>query len=104
MENSGRLMYIDFSLNDRSYRLLNIYVPNVETDRQQFIKDIVKHIKPGKHLLVGGDFNCTLYNNDRRECGQSRQEKGRRELFDIMNRFDLIDIQKKRYPEKTIYT
>ncbi len=105
IHSNGRIMSVDVSIADNKFHIVNVYVPNKETDRELFLRDeLPKYLEAENHMLiVGGDFNCTLNVKDRRNC-KTRTEKGRKEILDIMNAYSLEDIYRTRHPTEHAYT
>lgn len=68
-DNEGRQILINISWNDSIFTLVCLYAPNDEKERVEFFKNstnwILKHSKNTDQIIVAGDFNCCLNDNDR---------------------------------------
>ncbi len=62
VEVSGRLLGIDFVLNNETFRVINIYAPNVSTERKTFFCSLPKFFTQRFYLL--GDFNSVTSRQD----------------------------------------
>ena len=101
----GRYIYFEIKLDEEKYKFINIYAPNDPNDRVLFFDKLNSWVKTNdiKHL-VGGDYNCTLNNVlDRLNCN-TEYDKGRDELKDMMNKKFLLDIFRKRNPDKKCFS
>ena len=85
-DDNGRI--ISFSCNPENgetYRLSNIYAPNIGKDRKLFYTSLLQHLETynGLSHIIGGDFNVTLNCKlDRKRSGEittDRLEAGHQE-------------------------
>ena len=53
----GRLLKLDIDVGDCKFRLLNIYCPNNEKDRVDFLDNLYVHLSTSRKIVLGGDFN-----------------------------------------------
>ena len=62
-DNDGNFIVVDFSTQNISFRLINIYAPNVDTPK--FFENIRNLVEENEqdYILVGGDFNLVLNPN-----------------------------------------
>ncbi len=51
----GRILVVEFIYREMDFRLINIYVPNIELDRREVLEEL-KGLVVGKCIIVG-DFN-----------------------------------------------
>ena len=102
---NGRILWVDLTIGETKLRVINIYAPNREVDREAFFKtQLVQAMDvDDRGVIIGGDFNCTLHPRDRRDC-VNRIEKGRKDLLNIMQTYDLEDVYRKRHPTECAYT
>ncbi len=102
---NGRIIGVDLHIGEKKFYIVNVYAPNKESDREVFFREDLKTCLnvTDRELILGGDFNCTLKDIDRRNCS-GRNEKGRKELFDLLHMYDLEDIYRKRFPVDCRYT
>ena len=67
-DKDGRYIIVDIFLNQIRILLVNIYVPNDQTQQVLFLKRLQQHLEPfaDEHIVVGGDFNCALTGKDKK--------------------------------------
>ena len=58
----GRLLGIDFVLNNETYHVINIYAPNVSAERKIFFTSLPQYFTQRLYLL--GDFNSVTSHQD----------------------------------------
>ena len=66
--NTGRIVLITILLNSMKLSLFNIYAPNNQTDQSEFLQELDNCIMDKSELsslIVGGDWNCALTNEDK---------------------------------------
>ncbi len=107
-DKTGRAISCNIKMGEQIIRVTNVYCPNKELERKIFIeKEIVKNMENGQNIIVG-DFNCTM--NDRDRCHNqgnnvnTQCEHGRRELSQLMVTNGLIDVYRRRFPHKKVFT
>ena len=101
---NGRIISVDGNILDEKLRIINVYTPNIEQERKEFIKtEIELHATDSGGNVIVGDFNCTLNNIDR-VGSTARFEYGREELVDLMRRLNLTDAFRERFPNKLEFT
>ena len=103
---NGRSVKLILHINDRKYRLINIYAPNHEAERVNFFINLQYLIDDEieAETIVGGDFNCTMNSvNDRCNCSD-KNDVGQIDLYHLSNAFDLEDIWRRRYPNERQFT
>ena len=67
IDENGRYIICNVTINDIDYSLICIYAPNENKRRNAFLRHI-KVLTEGKgkgHLVMGGDWNDTQFENDR---------------------------------------
>ena len=79
---SDRVISVDLKLKTKHLRLISVYVPHAGYSWDEFddcMTDtgrlVMEAVDQNKHILIGGDFNLTLYHGDRGRymqdfCGQ----------------------------------
>ena len=68
-DKDGRMILINVEIDDNILTLVNLYAPNFEKDRNIFFKkvnDVISKYTLGI-LIIGGDMNETLNNQDRKK-------------------------------------
>jgi len=95
----GRLMFVDFIYNNSSYRLVNIYAPNNETERKTFFQELIPFLVCNRSIICAGDFNCIVQSKyDKIGGNENRGFVGSDILCNIMSDFKLLDVYRYLYP------
>ncbi|ESO95983.1 hypothetical protein LOTGIDRAFT_144293, partial [Lottia gigantea] len=93
-----------------TYILVNTYSPIPDKDQflyYQNLNNVIKTILDDHNypILIGGDFNNVLNKEDDRLSGNYRiKKKGFKEIFNIINTYQLIDIYRFNMPMSKKYT
>ncbi len=98
----GRILVVEFRYREIDFRLINIYVPNIELDRREILEEL-KGLVDGKCIIVG-DFNIKCSRLDVGKGVQFRWEKSRGMLIEIMREKGLMDVWRYENPEKREFT
>jgi len=105
--NSGRIVLITVNINGQKVSFCNIYAPNNPSEQLEFIQElnncIIDKSKLTNHI-VEGDWNCTLTKKDKKGGTLWKPTQFRHLLLMTMEIFDLIDIQRARYPNLNTYS
>lgn len=102
----GRLHILKFQIKDITFSLLNIYAPNVDTDRNLFFDNIIDVLGTydyGDRIILGGDFNVVLEKDDKFQ-GSDRACKSQEKLKSLIKSFELLDIWRDRNRKIKRYT
>jgi len=87
--------------------LCNLYAPNNVSEQLQFIQELnsflIDKAEPTA-LIVGGDWNCTLSRKDKKGGARWKPTSFRNAVLIKMDVFDLIDIQREKYPNVNKYS
>ena len=111
MDNEGRYVFIKGQVQGERMILGNIYSPTRDKEQVQcdFFLELDRVLstlaEDGYKILMGGDFNVLM--NMALDYFGSRivtKTKSRDVLMGIMDKFDLIDIWRKRNPNKKQFT
>ena len=105
--NSGKIVLITVSINGQKVSFCNIYAPNSPSEQLEFIQELNNCIIDKSeltNLIVGGDWNCTLTKKDKKGGTPWKPTQFRHLLLMTMEIFDLIDIQRARYPNLNTYS
>ena len=104
-DNDGRIILANIRLGKNDYSLVNIYSPNEVGKRITFLHQVQSFIKTNsisaKHLILGGDFNCVEYADDK---VSGILDKSSASLKNLKSDLNLIDIWKHFNPGKREYT
>ena len=101
---NGRYISFKIKYGEACYQIVHIYAPVDEYERVKFINEISSSIiddqDENTEIIIGGDYNCTMNNElDRYNCTTLR-DIGQIDLKLLMERYDLEDIWRRRYPDK----
>jgi exonuclease III len=110
----GRYLLVDCSLGynvsitKNQYRLLNVYLPNIASQREAFLKSIQCFINSPLHLVIGGDFNFVEDINLDKINGSNQRDHvdngSRRTINKIKNDGDLVDVFRTMHPTLSEFT
>ena len=94
----GRLISVNILINDEIYQFVNVYMPNNQVERKNFIKSMEVYCS-SKNLFLGGDFNFVEnINLDKRGGNDTLGTVGTKDLNVFKNAFGLCDIYRKLHP------
>ena len=105
--NTGRIVLITTHLNGVKTSLCNIYTPNNQSDQLEFIQELNNCIidkSEMTNVIIGGDWNCTLTNKDKKGGALWKLTPFRNLLLTTMETFDLIDIYRARHPNLKLFS
>ena len=90
---NGRLILLNLEVNDKEFTIVNVYAPNVISERIIFFKQVSKfinqHAVNKSGLIIGGDYNCVLTEKDR---VSGVIDKSSKVLGDFLNDFHVFDV------------
>ena len=99
-DTEGRFLALCVTVESTTLQLVNIYAPNVPSERINFFNSIFKYTQLGFPTLVGGDFNCVEdVNLDKWGGSPLYGQTGSPELRNFLNNFNLVDIYRSLYPQ-----
>ena len=101
-DRTGRILVTEFRYGKSNFRLINIYVPNIEKDKRSILEELAGLIV-GRCLIVG-DFNIKCSRLDVGKGVEFRWEKSRGMLMEIMRDKGLLDVWRYENPEKREFT
>ena len=63
----GRILILKVVIEDLSFLCANVYAPNDTQVQVKFFSELKKHLERfhGENIIMGGDFNCPLSENDK---------------------------------------
>ncbi len=100
IDNDGRYIILDITINDCRCTLANVYGPNKD-DPAFFINVInIMESLPNDNRIVAGDFNCILNPLIDKQGGQSNHShvKARELLKTYMEETSMVDIWRHHHP------
>ena len=105
----GQLHLLKFKVYEQSFTLINVYGPNIESERRPFLdhlQSLLATYNYGDYVIIGGDFNFvpnSLF--DKFSSSNSNQSKlmtnSQRIFTLLMQNFKLIDVWRIKKPEQT---
>ncbi len=101
----GRIVLLNIEIDKLEYSILSIYAPNAVHERIVFFEQLCAfvdtHALNMNRIIIAGDFNCTLGNDDRIHVKVDRSTSS---LNDVMVRFNLIDLWRFVNPSSKEFT
>ncbi len=105
MEDS-RVILINCTVENQDITLVNVYAPTDKGYRAEFFKKlklwIARHADSPNDIYMGGDFNCAINANDRKNTA-GNTDPSRNELTKVLRDLDLVDCWYEKY-DKPQYT
>ena len=93
--NNGRNMLVNVEIDDDIYTLVSVYAPNIESERVHHFNNLRKwiseHTLNDNNIIVAGDMNCCLLDQDRNSCTHLK-DKSRVALRGILEYIRLKDL------------
>ncbi|CAM5111436.1 unnamed protein product, partial [Natator depressus] len=96
----GHLLHLRVRLEGLVVNLVNIYAPQVSSQRPQFyqqVSDFLGTLDSHECLILGGDFNTTLEERDR--SGAEPSPAAATILRDIVDYHSLVDVWRDHHPD-----
>ena len=104
-DKSGRLISAKIQHHNSEFQILNVYAPNIVSERKAFFYAFWQYTFRNMSLIVGGDFNCVLsVQKDTFGGDDTFGDKGVFELHSFTNSNSLIDIYRYKFPNTPLYT
>ena len=106
-DKSGRYVILDILLADMRIILVNIYAPNDPSQQSSFFKEIQQRLQEFSQeiIIIGGDFNCTLGEKDKKGGNTSNQKYlAVEEIKKLCNLYYLNDIWRVLNPNADEFT
>ena len=111
IDEGGRYVIIKGKCQGEKLILGSVYFPtrNKENAQCDFLSDLNKIIcsvfSQEYSLIIGGDFNVIMNHNlDYMGASNISKSKYRNSLLDFLDKLDLIDVWRKRHPNKKEFT
>lgn len=95
-DSQGRLIVCKFTLHDITYTLINIYAPNIDTQRKQYFQELSKWCT--KNCFVAGDFNVALTATDVSSNNVFKGDVSGTAIYDLIHTHGLIDTWRVAHP------
>ena len=90
-----RILSLSLSYNEQDITVLNVYGPNNDTDKQEFLTELenyLQHLHESKNVFVAGDFNMVLNNDIDVISGNPHDSKIVSRFNEFMCSTDLYDV------------
>ena len=104
-DNLGRKILINIKLNEDIYTVVNIYAPNLDTERKHFLNRTINWVKQHAYsmnnVIIIGDLNSTESPKDRTS---ERLDGTSRFLKTFKSELGITDSWRKSNPSKLQYT
>ena len=103
-DDNGRILKVDFHDNDICYSCVNVYAPNVQTERLIFFNSLNSFIS-GENNIVAGDFNEIIETElDKGINVKTFNVASNKCLCNIININNLCDVWRHKHPGKREFT
>lgn len=106
VDDEGRIVINTLTINDTQYTCINIYAPNIDSERITFFQNLSSIIMskcPTGNVVMAGDFNVTIKKNDKK-FGTISVQKSVSNLNQILEEFKLIDIWREQHASTQKFT
>ena len=101
----GRLLVLDINISDCKLRLINVYCPNNEKERKEFLENLQFYLACSRKVILGGDFNFVEDLQLDKEGGDALSGNvGVQIMRDLKFDFSLVDPFRKKYPARKSFT
>lgn len=101
-DTDGRLIIIDCLVHQMNIRIINIYAPNLDKERQCFIKGLNQWCTP--NTLIFGVFNVVQTDMDISVNNVFKTDVSRRELQQLMVKGNMCDVWRASNPSKSFFS
>lgn len=101
----GRGLMVKADIEGSIYCFINVYAPNIGTERIDFFNNIKKSLEQSDcdYFILGGDWNCTVdFNIDR--LSEEPNLQSSKSLKELLLLFGLIDAWRINFPNLKQYT
>ena len=89
-DNKGRILIIDITVNNSTFRIINIYANNCEKERKEMFYKLGRWIN--NRTIIIGDFNTVLSKSDISINNVYKNDISRTTLYDLMSNYNLSDV------------
>ena len=109
-DEGGRLLILDVSINDYNFLLINLYNANSESEQLEVLDLLISKLdivnSDGNYKTIfGGDFNLFFdCNLDAAGGNPSLKKRSLAKLMNIIQKLDVSDIFRVRYPTSKRFT
>lgn len=103
-DTNGRIIIVKLLCNGKEMKVCNIHAPNEEREKYNFYKDLNELIEKQENIIVLGDFNTVMQRIDIDDSMQFRRDRGRNELYNIMEKNNMVDVWREMNGMKREYS
>ena len=95
----GRFIVIDAKIEDKEFRIINVYAPNNAAERKEFYIELYPHFVTSKAIIFGGDLNCLKDPSiDKLNGNPNNGTSGWNEISTILKDSHLTDVYRYKFP------
>lgn len=102
-DSGGRILSVLIKIGDVMVNIVNIYAPNLVSDRKSFFSDLHHYFISRGELIIGGDFNCVDSVSDKLNS-DNVLSSDKTSLSSLKSSFLLTDVWRKRNPRGSSFT
>ena len=105
-DDDGRLVQCEFSVSDKIFRVVCLYAPNRNPERDSFFDDLVVHVDPSVPTILCGDFNA-VFDRSKDRRGSRVDDFSRESCIALRRLFDsccVIDVWRHMHPDSSGFT
>ena len=104
-DTDGRLLCLDINMADCKFRLINVYMPNNDVTRKDFINDLEGYLITPREIILGGDFNFVEdISLDKMGGNLDRGNSGAVNMGLLKSDFYLVDAFRRKFPKRKEYS
>lgn len=103
-DTNGRIIIVKFLCNGKEMKVCNIHAPNEKREKYNFYKDLNELIEKQENIIVLGDFNTVIQRIDIDDSMQFRRDRGRNELYNLMEKNKMVDVWREMNGMKREYS
>ena len=102
----GRICIVSIKWNDTDIIVINIYAPNLESERYTFFSDLNSLVcsLPHQNIILAGDFNCVIDCSLDKIGGSETASHSIESLIHCLENHNLIDCYRITNPDKKEFT
>lgn len=103
-DENGRILAVSFEIDGKVKVICNVHAPNEEKEKYIFFKQLSVLMESWEEVLLMGDFNTVLERIDVDDFMIYRHDRGRDELYEMMEKYELLDVWRERNKCKREYS
>ena len=104
LTSDGRCIAFDVECNGNRFHMVNTYFPNEDNDIKSFIFSMYPLVSSQYPIIWGGDFNLAPNAKLDRFPTRVSNDTHINDLFLLINTFNLVDICRKMFPNKPLFS